>query len=118
MEQRPWRGTTVRVPVSAWEKQIEAVSRGIFFTVTVPLPLDEDSLAKAAAHLRAADREITAGEYADAIRETRLAIIGMRDMKVWSGPRTSPRSATTRTRPTGTACCSTGSTRWPTATPS
>ncbi|MFI9788528.1 hypothetical protein ACIHEI_34190 [Kitasatospora sp. NPDC051984] len=74
---------TVRVPASTWERQIEAVSRGIFFTVTVPLPLDEGPLAKAAAHLRAADRQITAGEYADAIRETRLAIGDMRDMKVW-----------------------------------
>ncbi|MFJ9847734.1 hypothetical protein ACIRYZ_46440 [Kitasatospora sp. NPDC101155] len=74
---------TVRVPASTWEKQIEAVNRGIFFTVTVPLPLDQGSLAKAAGHLRAADRQITAGEYPDAIRETRLAIGDMRDMKVW-----------------------------------
>ncbi|MFD8483593.1 hypothetical protein [Kitasatospora sp. NPDC059673] len=74
---------TVRVPASTWEKQVEAVNRGIFFTVTVPLLLDEGPLAKAAAHLRTADRQITAGEYADAIRETRLAIIDMRDMKVW-----------------------------------
>jgi len=74
---------TVRVPASEWERQVEAVSRGIFFTVSVPLPLDEGPLAKAAGHLRKADHQITAGEYTDAIRETRLAIGDMRDMKVW-----------------------------------
>ncbi|MFF7459398.1 hypothetical protein [Kitasatospora sp. NPDC008115] len=49
----------------------------------MPLPLDQGLLAKAGGHLCAADRQITAGEYADAIRETRLAISDMRDMKVW-----------------------------------
>lgn len=74
---------TVRVPASEWERQVEAVSRGIFFTVSVPLPLDEGPLAKAAGHLRKADHQITAGEYTDAIRETRQAIGDMRGMKVW-----------------------------------
>lgn len=72
-----------RVSASDWERQIENVHRGAFFTVTVPLPLDDGLLAKAAAHLLNAKRQITAGEYPDAIRETRLAIGIMRDMKVW-----------------------------------
>jgi hypothetical protein len=72
-----------RVPASDWEKQIENVHRGAFFTITVPLPLDDGTLAEAAKHLLAAKRQITAGEYPDAIRETRLAIQSMRDMKVW-----------------------------------
>jgi hypothetical protein len=72
-----------RVPASDWERQIENVHRGAFFTVSVPLPLDGGPLAKAAGHLRSARRQITAGEYPDAIRETRLAIEIMRDMKVW-----------------------------------
>jgi hypothetical protein len=72
-----------RVPASDWEKEIESVNRGAFFTVTVPLPLDDGPLAEAAKHLRAAKRQITAGEYHDTIRETRLAIQIMRDMKVW-----------------------------------
>lgn len=71
------------VPASEWEKQIEAVHRGAFFTITVPLPLDDGPLAKAANHLRKAKRQITGGEHHDAIRETRLAIEIMRDMKIW-----------------------------------
>lgn len=72
-----------RVPASEWEKQIEAVNRGAFFTVTIPLPLDDGPLAEAAKHLREAKRQINGGEYPDAIRETRLAIETMRDMKIW-----------------------------------
>ncbi|MDX2854436.1 hypothetical protein PV342_39720 [Streptomyces sp. PA03-3a] len=72
-----------RVPASEWEKQIESVNRGAFFTVTVPLLLDDGPLAEAARHVREAKRQITAGQYPDAIRETRLAIETMRDMKVW-----------------------------------
>lgn len=72
-----------RVPASEWEKQIEAVQRGAFFTVTVPLPLNDGPLAEAARHLREAKRQITGGQYPDAIRETRLAIETMRDMKIW-----------------------------------
>jgi len=39
--------------------------------------------AGAATHLRNAKRQITTGQYPDAIRETRLAIEIMRDMKIW-----------------------------------
>lgn len=72
-----------QVPASDWEQQIENVHRGAFFTVRVPLPMDSGPLAKAAANLLNAKRQITAGEYQDAIRETPLAIQSMRDMKVW-----------------------------------
>lgn len=72
-----------RVPASVWEQQIENVNRGAFFTVTVPLPLDDGPLAEAARHLLEAKRQITAGEYHDVIRETRLAIQIMRDMRIW-----------------------------------
>ncbi|WP_314416189.1 hypothetical protein [Streptomyces sp. DSM 40484] len=72
-----------RVSASEWERQIENVNRGMFFTVTVPLPLDDGPLADAAAHVLAARRQITAGEYPDAIRETRLALEGMRNMRIW-----------------------------------
>ncbi|MFE9468589.1 hypothetical protein ACFYNW_34060 [Streptomyces virginiae] len=40
-------------------------------------------LREAAEHLRTADRQITAGEYPDAIRETRLALTSMRKLGVW-----------------------------------
>jgi hypothetical protein len=33
-----------RVPASEWEKQIEGVNRGAFFTIAVPLPLDDGLL--------------------------------------------------------------------------
>jgi hypothetical protein len=72
-----------RVPASEWQRRIEDANRGTFFTVTVPLPLDDGPLATAAAHLLNAKRQITAGQYPDAIRETRLAIEVMRDMKLW-----------------------------------
>jgi hypothetical protein len=78
-----------RVPASDGEWQIENVHRGAFFTVTVPLPVDDGPLAEAAKHLLTAKRQITAGEYQDVIRETRLAIQIMRDRKVW--PRDIPK---------------------------
>jgi hypothetical protein len=77
------RQDTLRVESGAWEKQVQAVGRAVFFTVAVPLPLDDGALAEAARHLRQADHQITAGEYPDALRETRLAIGIMRDMKIW-----------------------------------
>ncbi|MEU6351021.1 hypothetical protein ABZ896_17050 [Streptomyces sp. NPDC047072] len=72
-----------RVPASVWENQIEQLGLAVSFTVTVPLPMNEGPLATAAKHLRNADRQITAGEYPDAIRETRLAVTDMRKLNIW-----------------------------------
>lgn len=71
------------LPASAWERQLETVGLTASFTVTVPLPTAQGPLRQAAEHLRAADRQISAGEYPDAIRETRLALGAMRAMGVW-----------------------------------
>ncbi|MER6188133.1 hypothetical protein [Streptomyces sp. NPDC001652] len=70
-----------RTPASVWENQIEQL--GLAVSVTVPLPMNEGQLATAAKHLRTADRQITAGEYPDAIRETRLAVDAMRKLNIW-----------------------------------
>ncbi|MER8156908.1 hypothetical protein [Streptomyces sp. NPDC094472] len=72
-----------RVPASVWENQIEQLGLAVSFTVTVPLPMNGGPLATAAKHLRTADRQITAGEYPDAIRETRLAVGAMRKLNIW-----------------------------------
>jgi hypothetical protein len=83
--------------------------------VTIPPPMDGGPLTDATHHLRAADQQITRGEYADAVREACLAIEAMRDLKVW--PSRSPSRATSRLRLTATASSSTS---WPprrTATP-
>ncbi|MFE4576815.1 condensation domain-containing protein [Streptomyces chartreusis] len=72
-----------RVPASIWENQIEQLGLAVSFTVTVPLPINGGPLAIAAQHLQTADRQITAGEYPDAIRETRLAVSAMRKLNVW-----------------------------------
>ncbi|WP_055615175.1 hypothetical protein [Streptomyces phaeochromogenes] len=72
-----------RVPASVWENQIEQLGLAVAFTVTVPLPMNGGPLATAAEHLRTADRQITAGEYPDAIRESRLAVTAMRKLNIW-----------------------------------
>ncbi|PKV88198.1 hypothetical protein [Streptomyces sp. TLI_146] len=72
-----------RIPASVWENQIEQLGLAVSFTITVPLPLTGGPLAAAAGHLRTADRQITAGEYPDAIRETRLAVDAMRKLNIW-----------------------------------
>lgn len=72
-----------RVPASVWENQIEQLGLAVSFTVTVPLPMTDGPLATAAKHLRTADQQITAGEYPDAIRETRLAVDAMRKLNIW-----------------------------------
>ncbi|MEV3908672.1 hypothetical protein [Streptomyces canus] len=72
-----------QVPASVWENQIEQLGLAVSFTITVPLPLNEGPLAAAAKHLRTADRQITVGEYPDAIRETRLAVESMRKLNIW-----------------------------------
>ncbi|MDJ0346439.1 hypothetical protein QMK19_35715 [Streptomyces sp. H10-C2] len=82
---------SIRMAVSEWERQVETVSSGIFFTVAVPLPLVGGKLAEAGQHLRRADQQITAGEYPDAIREARLAISTMREMKIWPRDSTNKR---------------------------
>ncbi|MET9438797.1 hypothetical protein [Streptomyces sp. NPDC006551] len=74
---------TRRVAASAWERQLETVGVSASFTVTVPLPMAAGPIRQAAEHLRAADRQISAGEYPDAIRETRLALGAMRALGVW-----------------------------------
>jgi hypothetical protein len=74
---------TRKLPASDWEGQIEQLGLAVSFTVTVPLPMNGGRLAAAAGHLRAADRQSTAGEYPDAIRETRLAVSEMRALNVW-----------------------------------
>ncbi|MGW3037445.1 hypothetical protein ACWDCB_40395 [Streptomyces sp. NPDC001178] len=71
------------VPASGWENQIEQLGLAVSFTITVPLPMNGGPLATAAGHLRTADRQITAGEYPDAIRETRLAVDAMRKLNIW-----------------------------------
>ncbi|MEV0906140.1 hypothetical protein [Streptomyces hokutonensis] len=72
-----------RVPASVWENQIEQLGLAVSFTITVPLPMTDGLLATAAKHLQTADRQITAGEYSDAIRETRLAVGDMRKLNIW-----------------------------------
>ncbi|MFF8617165.1 hypothetical protein [Streptomyces sp. NPDC015350] len=74
---------TFRVAASTWERQLESVGLTASFTVTVPLPMTHGPIRQAAEHLRTADRQITAGEYTDAIRETRLALTTMRKLGVW-----------------------------------
>lgn len=74
-----------QVAASVWEQQLEQLGLAVSFTVTIPLPQAAGRLRTAAEHLRAADRQITAGEYPDAIRETRLAVSLMRDLCVWPG---------------------------------
>jgi hypothetical protein len=71
------------VAASVWEGNLQQLGRAVSFTVTIPIPMDAGPLADAAGHLRAADRQITRGEFTDAIREARLAIEIMRDMRVW-----------------------------------
>lgn len=71
------------VAASAWEDQLRQLGRAVSFTVTIPIPMDAGPLSDAAGHLRAADQQITQGEFTDAIREVRLAIEIMRDMRVW-----------------------------------
>jgi hypothetical protein len=72
-----------QVPASVWEHQIEQLGLAVSFTVIVPLPMNGGPLATAAKHLRTADVQITAGEYPDAIRETRLAVEAMRKLNIW-----------------------------------
>jgi hypothetical protein len=72
-----------RLSASAWEKQIEGLGRAVSITITVPLPMDGGPLAEAAQHLRTADQQLTAGEFKDSIRETRLAVDKMRELGVW-----------------------------------
>ncbi|MEU6379583.1 hypothetical protein [Streptomyces sp. NPDC046909] len=72
-----------RVPASVWDNQIEQLGLAVSFTVTVPLPMNEGLLATAAKHLRTTAQQIMAGEYPDAIRETRLAVESMRKLNVW-----------------------------------
>ncbi|MEU7028982.1 hypothetical protein AB0A60_20110 [Streptomyces sp. NPDC046275] len=74
---------TRRMAASSWEQQLETVGLAASFTITVPLPMAHGPLRQAAEHLRVADRQITAGEYPDAIRETRLALGAMRSLGVW-----------------------------------
>lgn len=74
---------TYRVAASTWERQLESVGLTASFTVNVPLPMAHGPIRQAAEHLRTADRQITAGEYTDAIRETRLALTSMRKLGVW-----------------------------------
>ncbi|MFC6134646.1 hypothetical protein [Streptomyces spororaveus] len=74
---------TYRVAASTWERQLESVGLTASFTVTVPLPMAHGPIRQAAEHLCTADRQITAGEYTDAIRETRLALTSMRKLGVW-----------------------------------
>ncbi|MFD4243621.1 hypothetical protein ACFWP3_18790 [Streptomyces sp. NPDC058525] len=74
---------TQQVAASTWERQLESVGLTASFTITVPLPMASGPIRKAAEHLRTADRQITAGEYMDAIRETRLALTLMRALGVW-----------------------------------
>ncbi|MFE2850221.1 hypothetical protein ACFXJO_03710 [Streptomyces lavendulae] len=74
---------TYRVAASTWEQQLASVGLTASFTVTVPLPMAHGPIREAAEHLRTADRQITAGEYPDAIRETRLALTSMRKLGVW-----------------------------------
>lgn len=72
-----------RVPASVWENQIEQLGLALSFTITVPLPMADGPLAAAAKHLRTAAQQITAGEYPDAIRETRLSVTDMRKLNIW-----------------------------------
>ncbi|MGP3638397.1 hypothetical protein ACTU45_34695 [Streptomyces sp. 24-1644] len=74
---------TYRLAASTWERQLESVGVNASFTVTVPLPMAHGPVRQAAEHLRTADRQITAGEYTDAICETRLALTSMRKLGVW-----------------------------------
>ncbi|MFC8016624.1 hypothetical protein [[Kitasatospora] papulosa] len=82
---------TRRLAASSWEQQLESVGLAASFTITVPLPMAHGPLRQAAEHLRAADRQITAGEYPDAIRETRLALGAMRSLGVWPSGRAKKR---------------------------
>jgi hypothetical protein len=72
-----------RVPASVWENQIHQLGLAVSFTITVPLPMVDGPLATAARHLRTADQQVTAGEYPDAIRESRLAVEAMRKLNIW-----------------------------------
>jgi hypothetical protein len=74
---------TRRVPASTWEGQIQQLGRAVSFTVIVPLLMGGGPLADAARHLREADQQMTRGEYPDAVREARLAIETMRDLRIW-----------------------------------
>jgi hypothetical protein len=87
---------TRRVPASTWEGQIQQLGRAVSFTVTIPLPMDGGPLADAAHHLRQADQQITRGEYADAVRQARLAIEAMRDLQVWPKQVAKPRDEQTQ----------------------
>ncbi|MCQ1577180.1 hypothetical protein [Streptomyces parvus] len=82
---------TRRLAASSWEQQLESVGLAASFTITVPLPMAHGPLRQAAEHLSAADRQITAGEYPDAIRETRLALGAMRSLGVWPSGRAKKR---------------------------
>ncbi|MFD6469649.1 hypothetical protein [Streptomyces goshikiensis] len=74
---------TRQVAASTWEQQLASVGLTASFTITIPLPVASGPIRQAAEHLRTADRQITAGEYTDAIRETRLALTLMRTLGVW-----------------------------------
>ncbi|MFE8940964.1 hypothetical protein ACFYNX_26205 [Streptomyces sp. NPDC007872] len=84
---------TYRVAASTWEQQLETVGLTASFTVTIPLPMTHGPIREAAEHLRTADRQIRAGEYPDAIRETRLALTSMRKLGVWPRGGTKKRDA-------------------------
>ena len=81
-----------QVAASVWEKQLQNLGLAVSFTVSIPLPMARGPLRQAAEHLRTADRQITAGEYADAIRETRLAVSEMRALGMWPSGVTKKRS--------------------------
>ncbi|MFJ2008436.1 hypothetical protein [Streptomyces chartreusis] len=71
------------VPAGIWEHQIRTLGLAVSFSISVPWPAAGGPLAAAAGHLRTADQQITAGDYPDAIRETRLAVDAMRALKIW-----------------------------------